>query len=128
MTVLIADESSVLRKTLKSLLLRIDGIERILETHSVFSTINQIEIEMPDLIILDLQLGEGRGTDVLSYLGLKDPRPLVVVLTNYADSNNKRTCMDRGADFFFDKSNEYKDLLSILKYYVDTVDHKNQEN
>ncbi len=113
--VLIADDSSLLRKNLRKLLASVQTVETIVESHSVLSTINQIEVENPDAVILDIQLPDGTGIDVLAFLNTKDPRPLTIILTNFPSENNKQYCIERGADYFFDKSNEYEQVITVLE-------------
>lgn len=117
MKVLIADDSSLLRKNMKKLLSTAASIDNIVESHSVLSTINQIEVEKPDAVILDIQMPDGTGMDVLAFLNTKDPKPLTIILTNFPSENNKRYCIDRGADYFFDKSNEYEQVITVLENY-----------
>jgi len=117
MKLLIADDSNLLRESIKKLLSTITCIDCIIESNSVLSTMNQIEAESPDVILLDIQMPDGTGMDVLKFLVRKKPKPLTIILTNYANENNKRYCLDCGADYFFDKSTEYENVLAILKTY-----------
>ncbi len=113
--VLIADDSSLLRKNLRKLLAPVQTIETIVESHSVLSTIKQVEVEKPDVVILDIQMPDGSGIDVLTFLNSKDPKPLTIILTNFPSENNKHYCIERGADYFFDKSNEYEQVITVLE-------------
>lgn len=118
MNVLIADDSALLRKNLKKLIISIDSIDSISETHSVLSTLNQLAVAVPDAIILDIELPDGTGLDVLKYLSGITPKPLTIILTNFPSDSNKQYCLDHGADYFFDKSNEYERVIQILEYYT----------
>lgn len=117
MKVLIADDSSLLRKNLKKLLGTIESIENIIESHSVLSTINQIRVERPDAVILDIQLPDGTGMDVLKFIYAHDPKPLAIVLTNFPSENNRKYCIELGADYFLDKSKEYEQVLHVLENF-----------
>ncbi len=119
LNILIADDSSMLRSHLKKLLtLTINPETAIHETHSVISTLNQLEVELPDVLILDIQLPDGTGMDVLKYLATRERKPLIIILTNFPNENNKRHCFEWGADYFFDKSNEYEKVISVLENYI----------
>lgn len=109
----------MLRSHLKKLLSpSINREDKIFETHSVLSTLNYLAIEMPDVIILDIQLPDGTGIDILKYLATKEKRPLIIILTNFPNEHNKKYCFDWGADHFFDKSNEYEQVISVLEEYA----------
>src|SRR4051812_34343545 len=55
----------------------------------------------PDVVILDLQLAEGSGVDVLKTIRQCGPKPLVLVLTNHASLQHRQRCLKAGADCFF---------------------------
>jgi hypothetical protein len=37
------------------------------------------------------------------------------MLTNYPHPENKKKCIDGGADYFFDKSTEFQRVVSVLR-------------
>ena len=71
---------------------------------------------MPTLIVLDLQFPDGIGTELIDPLKLMAPTTQIAVLTNHAGEFNKRHCLASGADWFFDKSTEFDDLLDVVRY------------
>ena len=112
--VLIVDDSAVVRRNLKKLLSRLASGVTVLEANGVRSSVQQVEVEHPDAVIVDIQLPDGSGFDVLEYLALQSPPPFTVVLTNYPDQRNRERATALGARFFFDKSFEYEKLLDAL--------------
>ncbi len=78
--------------------------------------ISAIETSGADVVIVDLQLRQGNGFDVLSALK-KSPtkHPLIkMVLTNYATAAFKHRSMALGAEHFFDKSLEFERIIDTL--------------
>ncbi len=74
-----------------------------------------------DAIIVDLQLRQGSGIEVLTYLqeaGLLR-RMLSIVLTNYALPALRQRCLDCGAGYFFDKSLEFDRVIEVLDEFAD---------
>jgi two-component system LytT family response regulator len=68
--VLIIDDEARLRSKLKKLLLLItDRVEIIGEADSVESGVAAILQQMPDLVFLDVEMGDGTGFDVLAGVG-----------------------------------------------------------
>lgn len=70
-----------------------------------------------DLAIVDIFLKRGSGLGVLRALHDKVPERCVVVLSNYATDDMRRTCKQLGADRVFDKSNE----IDALVQYCDRL-------
>jgi len=68
----------------------------------------------PDVVLLDMQLLEGSGMDVLKALRHDDHPPMIVVLTNHADPVSRERSLKEGARYFFDKSTEFDQFLAIL--------------
>jgi DNA-binding NarL/FixJ family response regulator len=115
MKILIADDSSVVRERLKNLLTDVQGIEVVGQAEDALEARNLVEKLRPDVAILDLRMPKGSGADVLLDIKKLNPTPLVIMLTNYPHPENRKKCMERGADYFFDKSTEFQKVLSVLK-------------
>ena len=114
MKVLIADDSTLIRMNLRKLLSSVKTISSVLVSQDVPSTIEQLTSANPDVVILDIQMPGGTGFDVLKYIQETNLSITTIVLTNFASDNNKKKSIELGADYFFDKSNEYERILDIL--------------
>ncbi len=64
-----------------------------------------------DLMIIDIALRRGSGTQVLRDVCGKAAAPACVVLTNYATPHVRSTCLSLGAERVFDKSNDIEPLI-----------------
>ena len=115
MRILIADDSSVVRKRLNNLLTDVRGIEVVGQAQDALEARNLVVKLRPDVAILDLRMPDGSGADVLLDIKKLNPTPTVIMLTNYAHPENRKKCMERGADYFFDKSTEFQKVLSVLR-------------
>lgn len=113
MKLLIADDSELLRKNLRKLLSDVKGISEVYESASVADTLQQLAKVQPDILLLDIQMPDGSGFDVLR---TKTTTPkLIIVLTNFPTESNRRKSMSLGADYFLDKSNEYEKLIGMFE-------------
>lgn len=112
--VLIVDDSALVRRNLKKLLSEQPGISVVCEAHSVHSAIQHIDTEHPDAVIVDLQLPDGSGFEVLEYLSGQKSQPFTIVLTNFPDQRNRERAEAFGVRHFFDKSFEYEQLAEAL--------------
>ncbi|KGE72045.1 response regulator [Spirochaeta lutea] len=126
MKVLIADDSGMLRHHLSKLISPIPGISRIDESHSLFSTLQQLQVEQPQVLILDLQLGDGSGFQVLEFLKSRENRPKVIVFTNFPSDHNRARCLKLGADMLLDKSFDHKRLVQVLREYAQSPESQNK--
>ena len=70
-----------------------------------------------DAVVLDLQLRDGHGLNVLKALRAPSerPRPTVIVLTNFTSPQYRGRSMEFGADYFFDKSRDYDRVFDVLE-------------
>src|SRR2546423_15276142 len=74
-----------------------------------------IEELKPDFVVLDISLPGGNGMQVLERIKTSNPALRVIMLTNFAFEQYRRRCAELGADYFFDKSNEFDKVLEVLR-------------
>jgi DNA-binding NarL/FixJ family response regulator len=72
--------------------------------------------ELPcDVIILDLELKQGTGFQVLREVrGNGNSRPWIIVFTNFSDAHFRKQTIALGADFFVDKAQGLDRLGEII--------------
>ena len=111
---MIVDDSVVIRQRLTRLLSKLDGIEVVGEADDVPVAKKLVEKLKPDVAVLDIRMPSGSGADLVQELKQLKPAPTVIMLTNYPYPENRKKCMDLGADFFFDKSTEFQEVVRLL--------------
>jgi len=114
-TVLIADDHPLVAH----------GIERVLAATSEFNVIaacysgkDALEVAKrthPDLVLLDVRLGDLNGADVCRELGTTTPAAKVVMLTAFGDTENLRRCLESGAAGVLLKGTLDLDLIQALR-------------
>ena len=72
----------------------------------------------PDLVVLDLNLSQGSGMDVLRAVERWSPRPRIWVVSNLEDPTTRELVSRAGADCFFDKSTELDALVDAVTQYA----------
>jgi CheY-like chemotaxis protein len=75
-----------------------------------------IEAESFDVLIVDVQLKQGTGIEVVKHARSRygnGQRPLIIVLTNYGMPTVEARCREAGADHFLDKIRQF-DLVRPL--------------
>jgi DNA-binding NarL/FixJ family response regulator len=114
MKIVIVDDSVAIRERLKHMLAEVDSIEIVGEAASAVEGAILTEAACPDVVILDISMPGGSGLEVLSRIKQCPRPPFVAVLTNHPYEPYRKRSRALGADFFFDKSQEFYRLLATL--------------
>lgn len=115
---LIIDDSELIRTGLISLLDCIAGIDSIDQASTLAHALERVRHQPPDLVILDLHLPDGLGSEIIGSLKQLDPNMRIAVLTFSSESRCRQQCLALGADWFFDKANEFDALLELVRRQV----------
>jgi DNA-binding NarL/FixJ family response regulator len=117
LAVLIADDSEPVAEMLTELITDPGRIEVIGVAATQESAIADIRRLRPDVVVLDLQLKTGSGTEVIRAVRaskeLEGTR--VIVISNHTAPQLKAGCLELGANGYFDKVKELPDLASELR-------------
>lgn len=118
MTVLIVDDSAVVRSRIVGLLHGLGKIRQIIEASDAKEGLERFREDRPDVIVLDIRMPEGNGIELLSQIKKERPSSLVIMLTNFPFPQYKQRCLDLGASYFFDKTSQLEELIGVLKTFV----------
>jgi two-component system, LytTR family, response regulator len=80
---LIIDDEPLARRRLVRALAQIDGVQVVGEAGNIREAAAQIAQDQPNLLLLDIQMPNGSGFDLLA--GLKEPAPAVIFVTAFDD-------------------------------------------
>lgn len=115
MRVLIVDDSAVVVKRLVTLLSELEEVEIVGEAQTCGEANERIRQLQPDVVILDIRMPGGSGIDVLETIKQTTPAPIVMMLTNFPYAQYREKCLRAGADFFFDKSTEFDQMIGVFR-------------
>ena len=115
MKILVVDDSELITSRLVARLTAIPGMRDIDTADSLKQTLHCVEFRRPTLLILDLHLPDGDALQILPALKLLAPGMQIAMLTNDASEFNRTKCLQAGADWFFDKSTEFEDVLDLVQ-------------
>lgn len=116
--VFLVEDSPAIRARLAATIRAIEGAELVGEAGTVGAAVDGIRATHPGAVILDLQLEDGSGLEVLKAVRASAPGLRVAVLTNYATDQHRRACMDAGAEFFLDKSSDFPRIREIVQSWT----------
>lgn len=83
MKVVIADDESLARERLRSLLIEHGGVEVVAEADSGLEALRACAEHRPDVVLLDIAMPGVDGLETARHLSAFDPRPAVVFCTAY---------------------------------------------
>jgi len=115
--IFVVEDSTVLRDRLTDSLSALTNIQIVGWSDTEQGAIGELRRLQCDAVVLDLQLQDGSGLNVLKAIRESDPpehRMLVIMLTNYASSIYRHRCLEAGADVFLDKAYDYDRLEQLL--------------
>lgn len=115
-SVFIVDDSHIVRERLISRLEMLQGLGKINQAEDSATAIASLAHIHPDIAILDIQLPDGSGIDILMKIKKESVNTVVIMLTNYPYSVIRKRCIELGADYFLDKSTEFDQVIDIVKH------------
>lgn len=115
MRVMIVDDATAIRQRIVSQIIRMPGIDGIMEAESGEQALAGAPAFAPDLVVLDLMLPGISGMEVLSGLKALDAPPEVAVFTNYPYSEFRLRSQELGAEHFLAKGSDVDALLAVVR-------------
>jgi len=105
--VFVVEDAVQVRKRLIALLQTVPGVTVVGEADSVAAAVAGVAATAADTVLLDLQLADGSGLEVLAAIKPQHPGLRVIVLSNFNSPQHRRASLAHGADLFLDKSQEF---------------------
>ncbi|MGB3937629.1 MAG: response regulator transcription factor [Burkholderiales bacterium] len=112
--VFLVEDSPILRTRVEAMLASIPGARLVGHAAEAASAIQGILAARPRAVVLDIRLADGNGFDVLRAVRERQPEVDFYVLTNFANDAYRQMAEKLGARGFFDKTNEFERLQSVL--------------
>jgi DNA-binding NarL/FixJ family response regulator len=117
MKVLIVDDHVVVRHGLKSAI-QSHGYEVVAEAGSINEAQAFMAQTKPDAIIVDINLPDGSGFDLVAWSRRVSPRTAIVVLTLNDGADYVRAAKSAGANAFIIKNAPLSDVIAALDFAV----------
>ncbi|MEJ2142057.1 MAG: response regulator transcription factor [Gammaproteobacteria bacterium] len=114
-TILLADDHSILRAGLRSMLSSLPDFEVIGEVDNGKDAIHSAIKLKPDLLITDISMPGTNGTDAVREIKRRDENIKILVLTMHASENHVHDALTAGADGYMLKEDTHSDLISAIQ-------------
>ena len=115
-SVLLVDDSTLIRRRVRQMLEKDARIGRLIEAGDAAEGYSLFKICRPDVVVLDLELPDLSGLDVLKSIKETARSSIVIILTTYSEPEIRNECLRRGASAFVTK---HSGLLTIVETIVE---------
>ena len=119
--VFLVEDSQPVRRRIAALLDATGVTEIVGEATTAREAIAQILELRPDAVVLDLNLAQGSGFDVLRVVHEVAPEIDFYMLSNFASEPYRRYAEQLGARGFFDKSSEFERVRDMIAARAVTI-------
>ncbi len=93
------------------------GLELVAMVATATAALEEFDRNSPHVVILDLVLREGSGLDVLREIKRRASSCCVLVFTTHDTEPYRIRCLAAGADYFFSKNKQHRDLIRVLQAF-----------
>lgn len=105
--ILIVDDNMNFVDRMISLLQETDSPRQIYSANNYDEARKLLTEVNPEIILLDINLPGKNGLEILKLIRSENKFSTVLMLTNHADAYYRQQCMELGADYFLDKSEDF---------------------
>lgn len=113
--IVLADDHAVVRGALRALLETQRGLQVIGEATDVAGAREAVAAASPDVLVLDVNLPDGLGVDVVADLRREHPDTQIVLLTMERDIGLARRALDDGALGYLFKDAAHLELVEAVR-------------
>lgn len=119
MRVLLVDDHTLFREGLKTLLTGIDEFNEVLDVDCGRAALDFLEDDDDiDVVLLDFDLGDMKGVEVLNYIKSEIPEIPVIMLSGHEDAGLIQDLLAKGASGFITKNSSTDVMLSAISLVV----------
>jgi two-component system, NarL family, invasion response regulator UvrY len=113
--ILIADDHALLRNGLKQLLAADPSVKEIGEAGSGSEALAQLQAERWDLLILDINMPDRSGIDILRQVRATHPETRVLILSGFPERQYAVNVLRAGASGYINKEMAPEELLHAVR-------------
>ena len=113
--VMIIDDHEIVRRGIAEIIDRDDALEVVAEAGSVADAVRRADLVRPDVVLVDLQLPDGTGIDILKQLAVSHPEILPIVLTSFDDDEALAESLEAGAHAYVLKTVSGAEITDVIK-------------
>jgi len=113
--VFLVDDHPVVREGLRSLLASFPDIEVVGEAGDAFAIASQVQATRPDVLLLDIRLGNASGLEAARLLRRNQPSVKIIILTTYDDAEYLQQALAADVHGYLLKSASHEQLAEAIR-------------
>lgn len=113
--VLIVDDSNIVVERLSVIIAEMSSVAPVLISNSFNEAVEIIKVELPDVMLLDIQLPGKNGIELLGFVKSNYPEIKIIIVTNRVSAYYRNMCQEMGANSFIDKSTEFERIPEVIE-------------
>jgi DNA-binding NarL/FixJ family response regulator len=114
MKVFLVHDANAVRDRLIGIISELPGFEVAMEGNEGGEAFENVLLNKPDVVIVDVQLRHGGGLDLIHRLAAYTPAPIIIALASASSPLYRKECIAAGAMYFFDTSRDQDALVTVL--------------
>ena len=113
--VFVVDDHALIRVGLRMQIEFEPDLELVGEASTLHAALTKIGTAAPDVVIVDIGLGDGDGTELIRWLAQELPSARAIVLSGADDESSLHRAITAGAAAFVAKDGDLERLLEIVR-------------
>ena len=114
-SVLLVDDHALIRQGLRRAFEQTEDLEVVAEASSVAEALALDRAHTPDVVVVDVNLGDGSGIDVVRRVRSERPQAGLVVLTMYDGDEHLLAALEAGASSFILKQAPSEEVVQAAR-------------
>ncbi|WP_425425666.1 response regulator [Bowdeniella nasicola] len=116
---MIVDDHEIVRRGIAEIVDRADGLMVVAEAGTVAEAVRRATLVRPEVVLVDLQLPDGTGIDIINALRQEVPDAKAVILTSFDDDDAVSQALDAGAKAYLLKTVRGVEISDVVKAVAD---------
>jgi len=112
---MIIDDHEVVRRGIAEVVERSEGMTVVAEAASVAEGLRRANLVRPQVLLVDLQLPDGTGIDIMTSLKETLPEARAIVLTSFDDDDALAAALEAGAAAYLLKSVRGAEIADVVR-------------
>ena len=113
--VMIVDDHEIVRRGVSEIIDRADGMEVVAEAGGRAEAVRRAELMRPDVVLVDLQLPDGTGIELMHELRDLVPDAFPIVLTSFDDDDALAEAREAGARAYLLKTIPGAEISDVVR-------------